>query len=88
MRRTAFERENAAVLMERCKQSPPLAPSEMSMLNALFRKGASATTEEDGIRTQLFSKADLYRQCISRESLGLHLVAIKNWSAAAEAAAR
>jgi TPR repeat protein len=80
MRRAAFERENGAVLMKKCKQSPPLAPSEMSMLNALFQKGASATTEEDRIRTQLFGKADSYRQCISRESLGLHLAAIKNWS--------
>ena len=80
MRRAAFERENAAVLMKKCKQSPPWASSEMSMLNALFQKGASATTEEDRIRTQLFGKADSYRQCISGESLGLHLAAIKNWS--------
>jgi hypothetical protein len=80
MQSAAFERENDAVLREKCKQFPPLAPSEISMLQVLLQKGASVTPEEDGIRTQLFGRFNSYNQCRSRENYALHFAAYKQWS--------
>ena len=84
----AFERENDALLNEKCKQFAPLTPSEMTTLKALFQKGASVTPEEDGIRTQLFGRADSYNQCRSREKYALGFAAYKKWSDEFEASKR
>ena len=80
MQRAAFERENAALVNEKCKQFPALTPSEMATLKALFQRGASVTSEEDGIRTQLLARADSYNQCSSGENYTLHFAAYKRWS--------
>jgi tetratricopeptide (TPR) repeat protein len=42
MRSTAFDRENDALLNDKCKQFPPLTPSEMAMLKALVQKETKA----------------------------------------------
>jgi TPR repeat protein len=88
MQSAAFERENDALLNEKCKQFPPLTPSEMTTLKAFFQKGASVTPEEDGIRTQLFGRADSYNQCRSRENYALGFAAYKKWSDEFEASKR
>jgi TPR repeat protein len=80
MRSAAFERENDTVLLEKCKQSPPLAASEMSMLKALFQRTADMTSEENVLRTQLFGKFNAHSQCRSREKYALQFAAYKRWS--------
>jgi hypothetical protein len=80
MQGAAFERENDALLNEKCKEFPPLTPSEMTTLKALAEKAASVTPEEDGIITQLFSRAYSYNQCKSRENYALVFAAHKKWS--------
>lgn len=88
MQRAAFERENDAILKEKCKQSLPLIPTEVSMLTALLKKGASVTPEEEATRTQLFGRADSYNQCTSREKYALWFAAYENWSDEFEASKR
>jgi hypothetical protein len=68
------------LINEKCKQFPPLTPSETATLKALFQRGASVTPEENGIRTQLFDRADSYNQCSSRENYALHFATYKRWS--------
>jgi hypothetical protein len=88
MQSAAFQRENAPLIDEKCKQFPPLTPSEMATLKALFQKGVSVTPEENGIRTQLFARADSYNQCSSRENYALQFAAYKRWSDESKASQR
>jgi tetratricopeptide (TPR) repeat protein len=80
MRDTAFERENATILNDKCKQYPPLTPPEMSTLQSLIQKKANVTPDEDRVRTQLFAEADASRLCLSKENYALSFATYKNWS--------
>jgi hypothetical protein len=88
MQRAAFERENDAVLKEKCKQFPALVPFEMSMLSLLLQKRQSVTPEESWTRIQLFDKFSSYRKCRSEHILIIHLETIKNWQDELEASKR
>ena len=70
MRSSAFERENDVVFTEKCRQFPALSPEEVSTLKALLQKGANVTSKEASIRTQLFEKADMYKQCKNEKKIG------------------
>jgi hypothetical protein len=80
MQSAAFERENDAILMEKCRPFPPLAPEEISTLKAFLRKGANVAPEEASVRIQLLEKADTYNQCKNENKLALLISVMKNWS--------
>jgi hypothetical protein len=79
MQQAAFERENDAILTEKCRPFPPLAPEEISTLKALLQKGANATSEEASVRIQLWARADTHKQCKNGQKTELLISALKNW---------
>jgi TPR repeat protein len=79
MQSAAFERENDEFLKEKCNQFPQLTPSEFSRLKALVERGASATPDEDELRTQLFSRNSANRHCRNEQSYALSFAALKRW---------
>jgi tetratricopeptide (TPR) repeat protein len=88
MQSAAFERENYALLNEKCKEFPPLTPSEIATLKALAQKAANVTPDEDVIRTQLLGKDVAHDQCRGRENYALEFEAYKKWSDEFEASKR
>lgn len=88
MQSAAFERENDALLNEKCKEFPPLTPSEIATLKALAQKAANVTPDEEVIRMQLLDKAVPYNQCRGREVYALDFAAYKKWSDEFEASKR
>ena len=81
MQSAAFERENDAILKEKCKQLSPLTPTEKSTLIALTKKGeTSLTPEEKATVYQLFGRDLSYTQCRSGEKYHLLSAALQNWS--------
>jgi hypothetical protein len=80
MRSAAFERENGAVLNEKCKVSPALTDSEASTLKALLAKGHDVAPDQDKLRLNLFTKYDANRQCRNMEIYDLSFAAAKRWS--------
>jgi TPR repeat protein len=80
MQSAAFQRENAPLINEKCKQFPPLTPSEMTTLKTLLQKRESVTPDENAIRTRLFGQADAYNQCASQENYALQSTAYKKRS--------
>ena len=88
MQSAAFERENDALLTEKCRQFPPATPEEISTLKALLQKGANVTPEEASTRIQLFGKVDAYNQCKGKEKYALQFSTYKNWSDELEASKR
>jgi hypothetical protein len=88
MQGAAFQRENVVLLNEKCKQFPPLTPSEITTLKSLLEKGVSVTLEEDAIRTDLFGRLYSDNQCRSRENYALHFAASKKWTDEFEASKR
>jgi hypothetical protein len=80
MQHAAFERENHQLLTDKCKQFPQPTPSELLTLEALIRKGRSATPAESKLRLELFSKDGAYDQCWNEEAYALSFAAINRWS--------
>ena len=80
MQNAAFERENDAILTEKCRPFPPLAPEQISTLKAFLQKGANITPEEASVRIQLLGKAHTHNQCKNEKKLALLISVMKNWS--------